>query len=137
VSTSPIVDDRFIRNPVLQVRAFGASRPVAFFKRYVGPSDSRHPSTVRLAGRFTGAVDSGTAVVDAVLPDVAAFDMRAVFTGADADVRSIEKDAGVGRAADVDDRFRPAVAVVFESGLAVRPDGWDKTWASGGAPAAP
>ena len=115
-----MVDDRFIRNPVLQVRAFGASRPVVLFKRYVEPSDSRHPSTVSLGELFTAAVDSSAGVSDAALLDEAAFAVRVVFTGADADDRSIEEEVGVGRAAaDVADRFGLAVAVVFVSPLAV------------------
>lgn len=108
-----------------------------FFKRYVGPSDSRHPSRVS-AGLFTAdVVDSGAAALEAALLDEAVFTVRVVFTGAGADDRSIEEDVGFGRAAaDADDRFGLTGAVVFVSPFAVRWDGCDKAWASCAAPAA-
>jgi hypothetical protein len=117
VSTSPIDDDRFIRNPVLQVRAFGTSRPVVFVKRYVGPSDSRHPSTVSLSGLFTGAVDSGAAAAGLAVVDAAAFAGGVFFIEAAEGVFWIEAGAaGDAAAAEVADPAGVGAALTSSAG---------------------
>lgn len=109
----------------------GASSPDVSFRRYVDPSDSRQPSTVRGDGFLTGAIDPGAAVDDATALGVG------LFTGVElGDFFSIAGEAVCGLAtSDVEDRSLAAVPGVFEARFAVRVGSCDEVAASTAAPA--
>jgi hypothetical protein len=117
-STSSTEADRFIRNPDLQLRAAGALMPDVFFRRYVGLSNSRHPSTVTAAASFAGVVDPAAAATD-----VAAFGRSVVFIEAAAGFFSIKAGVVCGLAVvAVVDRAGATAVIVFVSTLAVTRD---------------